>query len=246
MNEKPETDEDYRNWKRYGTEAQVKRGFFLGFDAGLKHAVKESEKEIVVFASQAPIPEIDSYFVARELITVLSDFKNTQLVIKTHPLEEIQPYQQIVKEMNSDAIVQKDHLYELLAKASVVVTYCSTVGLESMILGKPVIIFMGVGIAPNVYESANAVFKVKNRSQLKKTLHYILSKKHQDIIQKRIKRFVYNVAYKQDGKATERVVQVIKEMLNPKPAKPKRKKNAGKRLPYYLDCDLYSRAKRGL
>jgi CDP-glycerol glycerophosphotransferase (TagB/SpsB family) len=170
-------------------------------------------KEIIFFASQRPIQEIDSYGIAREIIKAMPNFKDKQLIIKTHPLEEAGPYLKMAKEMNSNAIIMTGHLYDLLRACSVLITHSSTVGLEAMILKKPVIVFAKRSGGFSLYDSTDAIFRVENSEELSNALESIFSRCNERKMQQRIGRFVYDMAYVQDGKATKRVTQLIKKIV---------------------------------
>ncbi|MDP6670216.1 MAG: CDP-glycerol glycerophosphotransferase family protein, partial [archaeon] len=129
------------------------------------------------------------------------------------PMADSKPYEEIVSEMNSNAIIMKGQLHELLQASSALVTHSSTVGLEAMVLGKPVIVFDKKSDKQDMYGGTNAIFRVVNVEELKGALQTVFSKKGGAGLQQRIKKFVFEMLFKQDGKATERVVAIVKEMV---------------------------------
>jgi CDP-glycerol glycerophosphotransferase (TagB/SpsB family) len=163
---------------------------------------------VVVFAAQTDTTEI-----AKDLINAMAEFKGKQLVIKIHPMADSTPYEKIVNEMNSNTIIMRGQLHELLQASSALVTHSSTVGLEAMILGKPIIVFDKKSDGQDMYGGTNAIFRVGNVEELKEALQTVFSKKGSAGLQQRIKKFVFEMLFKQDGKATERVVAIVKEMV---------------------------------
>jgi thymidine phosphorylase len=82
-----------------------------------------------------------------------------------------------------------------------------------MILGKPIIVFDKKSDGQDMYGGTNAIFRVGNVEELKEALQTVFSKKGSAGLQQRIKKFVFEMLFKQDGKATERVVAIVKEMV---------------------------------
>ncbi len=181
-------------------------------DQGFLEKIGAGGRELVVFASQQPSVGVNSYFIAKEAMKAMADFNDKQLIIKIHPLEKPGPYQKIAKEMNSNAIVMKDQLYELIRAASVLITHSSTVGLEAMALGKPVIVFAKKSAGQDLFGPTNTVLRAENAEDLKGALQTVFSKRDERGMRERIKKFVFEMMFRQDGKATERVAAIVKEM----------------------------------
>ncbi len=117
------------------------------------------------------------------------------------------------KRLGSNAKVVSDiDLYELLNACDVIIGKVSTLGLEGMILGKPFISF-GVHMPPNNNYKGKGVIRVKNRKELIKATGIALSGKNRKRFEKEMEKFVYKIAYKQDGKATERAIALMKKMM---------------------------------
>lgn len=83
---------------------------------------------------------------AREVEAVyrtMAELKNVELVVKPHPNEDVEPHNQVLKKVSADNIrlVQGiEPIEALLSACDVLVTHHSTVGLEAVLLGKPLVI----------------------------------------------------------------------------------------------------------
>jgi len=169
-------------------------------------------RKLVVLASQPKTPEINSHHIAKEAIKAVQGFNNVKLAIKTHPIEKPEEYRRIIKEMGSDAIVMEDSLYELIRASTALITHSSTVGLEAMALGKPAIIFSEKGNGLNLYDSTDSVFRAVDGKGLGKVLEEIFSKGIDKERQEGMEKFVFEMAFRQDGQATERIVGLAEQM----------------------------------
>ncbi|MCX6799395.1 MAG: UDP-N-acetylglucosamine 2-epimerase, partial [Candidatus Diapherotrites archaeon] len=141
--------------------------------------------------------------------------KKTRFIVKLHPMD----YSRVDEELAGMAIVVKDRdFYELLNVSDAVITESSTGGLEAMVLGKPAIVFRQrlpletFGFF-KFYDSADAVFKASDLKGLEKALGTALNKRRERMVMAGIKKFVYAAAFKQDGKATERVLRLVKNTV---------------------------------
>jgi len=141
---------------------------------------------------------------------------DTELVIKLHPVEKLEDYKQILEGLQYRATVCRDtDLYELLSVADLVISVASTTALESIMLDKPVIIidlfntfeyspYVQYGVAIGVYKEENILPAVRN----------VLYNDHaRKKLAEARKKFVYEHAYIQDGKASERVANLIVQMI---------------------------------
>ncbi|UCD03766.1 MAG: CDP-glycerol glycerophosphotransferase family protein, partial [Candidatus Woesearchaeota archaeon] len=173
----------------------------------------DKNKKIVLFPTELDL---------NILKIILKSFRNLDdafLIIKPHPFEDMSvlrdTYNQL-KSKNTMLLGKSANMYELVNISSLIITRGSTVGLEAMIKGIPVVL-----INPYKYKfsriplfDTNAVIVTKNKKELSENIRKILyDKKTKDIIKNNIKKFVFEQAYKQDGKATERIINIIKMLL---------------------------------
>lgn len=136
--------------------------------------------------------------------------RNVRLIVKPHPSETADYYRKGVK--NSDMIDVKnndENTIDLLLNTDIVILLSSTVGIEAAILGKPMI-SVNLTNQTSVYVESGVALEVKNIKDLAPQIEKVISN---DKIQKTLaqcrEEFVYNYAYLQNGKASERVVEAI-------------------------------------
>jgi hypothetical protein len=164
--------------------------------------------------------EAEEQFI-RCTLRALKSFPEEQIVIKLHPGFH-KKYRQIVsaiaEEENIQVTITRDYLWELLAVSNLVIISESTVGLDAMVLDKPVVVvnlngqpdgiaYVSSGTARGAYspeDIAPVVREVLNNEQVR-----------QELAEAR-KRFVYEYAYIQDGKACRRVAELIGQMMQKK------------------------------
>jgi glycosyltransferase involved in cell wall biosynthesis len=174
------------------------------------------QKKIIVLATQ-PYPKHENELLLRSVFTGIKKLLDTHLIIKIHPNEYDKSFhQRIAREVGVNVVIVKDiNLYELLYACDLMMTVDSTAAIEAMILGKPVITvtlpgssfvvsYAESGATFGVYKPediSSAIVKVLNNRQIRKKLH------------SNMKRFVYNHAYKIDGNASKRIVNLIKELI---------------------------------
>lgn len=146
----------------------------------------------------------------------LSD--RVQFVIKRHPVDcGKSVYSNIAKEMNiAPPLILKDiDTFELLYACDLMITEYSTTGIEAMILDKNVIVMSLRGVPHYMpYVESGAALGVYKKENLLDNIKKVLyDGKTQKRLKKARKKFVYEHAYLQDGKATERACNLIEEMI---------------------------------
>ncbi len=124
-------------------------------------------------------------------------------------------YKELIKEfgVNNASVVKHYNLFNLLLSCDCLITKYSTVGLEAMILGKPVICL-------NFYQDKihyilnKAAFELSNCNELPLLIKEIFE--NPLLKSKERKKFVEKYNYKNDGLATKRVYRIIINLLNDK------------------------------
>jgi len=188
-----------------------------------KNAVRESlgiesNQKIVVFATQR-LPHKQTANMVRPLLYELSVLPAVfRMVIKLHPREDIEVSDGLLEELDWNGevpiIVKNIDLYGLLAASELLVTGFSNVALEAALLDKPVMIinftgepdplpFVEQGIAVGAY----SVREVKDlcRALLEDT-------QIKDNLRNSRQQYLKQNPQMLDGKATERVVDMIREL----------------------------------
>jgi len=143
---------------------------------------------------------------------------DTNLIIKVHPPQEDEKnYIEIAKGITPQPIVCKfDPIDELISSSEIIITTESTIGLEAMALGKPVIIvdlFSGLGVS-SFYDNSGAIH-VTEEQEMFPTIKNILYNQYQgSSLPESVRTFLYEQAYLQDGMASKRIAQIIKDLVN--------------------------------
>jgi hypothetical protein len=189
---------------------------------------KKSEKYILILTGGFPSTQY-SYF---NSISVINEFKvlfektlnevkklNKKIIIKRHPTQgpqEILDIIEIIKRIIPNASILKDaNTLELISNASLIITVCSTVLEESIILDKPVIylpyIKNDIGIP---YSKLNAVIEISNPEKIEESIHNCL---FDNITKKKLengrKEFLEKIISFQ-GYATEKHVELSLKLID--------------------------------
>ena len=173
-------------------------------------------KKIILFAT-THIPQDTRDRLTYAVFNALLKLSDYHLVIKLHPEEKKEFYIRLLKKFKLQATITEDlHLLHPLIKYSeLVIISNSTVGVETILLDKP-LIDVELTIMPywNDYVSENVALGVKKEEELLPAINSILHDKKVVLKLKRNrKRYIYTHAYKQDGKASDRVTKLIKKCL---------------------------------
>lgn len=153
----------------------------------------------------------------KTVFETMQNIKGATLIIKQHPVEGERYTKMIEKYLNTykiNAIVtpKDSDTYELLFVCDLMITKNSTTAMEAIALNKPVII-LNLGGEPDVvdYVEQGVAFGVYKEEDLKPIIEKLL-KDDTDLAKNR-ERYIEKYLYKLDGKATERVVNLITRMI---------------------------------
>jgi CDP-glycerol glycerophosphotransferase (TagB/SpsB family) len=181
-------------------------------------------KEIILFATQPLFKDRVCTYEEQRMLTELivravSNFDEYVLVIKLHPRESLEEYAYLEKHplKNRFRVVEdKDvDLYDLIQASRIVITQWSTVGLDAMLFGKDVTTVNMLGPKdPLGYAESGAAIGVYKEDDL---VHAIENALYNEEVRRKLaearKKFIYEHAYKQDGKASKRVVDLVMQMI---------------------------------
>lgn len=192
----------------------------------------DSQKKIIVFATQIAGGKIGfanlhlSHKEGKDLLFAMANlmkrYPDKQLVIKLRAAEEEEITQKIVNESNLDniKITLNTNIYELVSACDILITPWSTVGLEAMILDKPVITMDLTGrVVPHhaykkLYVESGAAICVYTEKDLIPAIRDAL---YNEEVRKKLaeerRKFVYEYVYKQDGEASKRVADLIMQVI---------------------------------
>jgi glycosyltransferase involved in cell wall biosynthesis len=149
------------------------------------------------------------------IIQAVALLPNAELVIKLHPLEKEEDYRELVEGLTFPPIICKNiSLPELLSASSLVINIASTAGLEAMAMGKPVVIVnLFNDNEPNLFKDSGALFALSKDDILPAISNLLNNPQKRNEIMNLIDKFVYKQAYKQDGQATRRIADLIRELV---------------------------------
>ncbi|PIN86283.1 hypothetical protein COV19_05740 [Candidatus Woesearchaeota archaeon CG10_big_fil_rev_8_21_14_0_10_44_13] len=174
----------------------------------------DGKKKVIVLATQ--VPECNEK-VVRAVYDAVKGMQDCFLVVKLHPAERTdRMYQDLRKETGiKNIVIGKDiHLYGLLNACELMITVFSTTALEAMMLDRPVITINLTG-EPDMmpYASSGAALGVYKADDLKDAIEKVMhDRKTKEALDKNREKFVYGLVYKMDGKASERVYSLMKNL----------------------------------
>lgn len=149
-------------------------------------------------------------------IKTMTKFPELHLIIKLHPEEKPDYYLNLLKKFGLEATLVNDGslLYPLIKHSELVIITDSTVGVETILLDKP-LIDLNLTIVPywNDYVSKNVAIGVKKEEDLLPVIKSILDNKTvRENLKKNRTKFIYEHTYKQDNKAFQRVAKLINKI----------------------------------
>ena len=177
-----------------------------------KESFSTGKEKLIVFASGGVLQDSE---IIPALIKAVDEISDVRLIIKAHPLADVKLLKKIVKSTKSKKVkVLIDvNLYELLKISDLLVSVASTVVIEAMLFDKPVML-INVVKCPIPYAEMGGAYAVFETKDIKDGLIRCLNDKE---LQKKLKigrkRFLRDYLYKLDGKASERIVKIIKDYL---------------------------------
>ncbi len=183
-----------------------------------KNIIKElkfkKNKKLILLTTQL-IPDMNK--ITSAVCKALKKIPETQLIIKVHPSEyDIKKYKKIAGNEGLNVTITEKYLYPLLTTCNILITPFSTTGLEAMIIGKPLITVNFSGKPDKMpYAESGAALGVYKPDNIKPAIKSVLEDKDvRKRLAKKAKIFIYDQCYEMDGKASERILDLIKEMTS--------------------------------
>ena len=180
----------------------------------------EAGKSTILFASQpvqSPVTAEIREQLVRCVYRAIRGLPDIQFVVKLHPGEGFDLHHELRREMGlGNVVITKDvNLYHLFGICDVVIVCTSTVGLEAMIMDRPVIDVNLAGMSDGLpYVERGAAIGVRREEELVPAIEAAL---HDEDVRSRLaegrRQFVYDYAYLQDGQAARRVADLIMQMI---------------------------------
>jgi CDP-glycerol glycerophosphotransferase (TagB/SpsB family) len=142
-----------------------------------------------------------------------------QLVVKLHPKEDGALQRVMAVEMGlSDVVIVKERLVELLRICDLLVTIHSAVAMEAIAMGKPVVTVNLTGEKdPYPYAGSGAAIGVYKQEDLLPAVYAALEdpKTRRRLDQGR-REFVQDHLHGADGRASERIAQLVARLVSPR------------------------------
>lgn len=160
---------------------------------------------------------IDDPLALKGVLGALGEFPEVQLVIKPHPNEKGKWYEEMAKEQKTKALIlqKNSNTYEVICACDVMLSFFSTTITEAIILNKPVITINLTG-RPDImpYAESGAAIGVYRQEDVAPAMEKALYERDtKERLREARARFIPEHCYKIDGKASERLVGLITEMM---------------------------------
>ena len=211
----PETKVVVTGQPRYDILAEADR-IFSREEFCQQYGLDLNRKIALICTECLPIFEENVMFL-QSILRALREFPEMQIVIKPHPYEKGKWYERTAREERASALIlpQKSNTYEAMYACDVMLAFFSTTITEALILSKPVVVVNLTGKPdPMPYvENCVAIGAYKQEDIAPATKDALYSKSVIRKLAQARKEFVYEHAYIQDGQATTRVAELIKQML---------------------------------
>lgn len=188
--------------------------------ADAKPAHTKAERRTILYLGQGGVL-YESGMKALTRIAGILDATETTLLIKPHPAEEIKQYSRYLAQHRRVAILDpRANLRSCLERSDVVITHTSTGGVEAVLLGKRLLclnldrvrrfvtdMYVESGVAEEIVDMDQLVKWIKIMDDIEST---------EDTCTTRNK-FISDMVYLVDGKASRRIVDLIHEMIRVAP-----------------------------
>ena len=172
----------------------------------------DPHRKIVLVATQ-PIPMRETFI--RSVLRALKNFQEAQVIMKLHPGENDEAYKKVVEEENVRVkmLSKSSDTIEALYACDLLVAAFSTVITEALVLGRPAVTLNLTAEDPIPYYK-EVTLRVDKEEDLAPAIRKALyDEKTREKLKKERKKFISKYVYKQDGKATERVIGLIERMI---------------------------------
>lgn len=203
---------------RYDVLAEARK--FFDKEKICKRLNLDYNKKIIViatggFQAKYGLPDYDEHLLDA-VFEATRVFPDVQLIIKLHPMEDGELQRKMVSERRlKNVLITKGELYELLWICDMLITFASTVAIEAIILNKPVVTvnLFGVPDPLPLAEIGAAVGVYKEEDLMPAIRSILMDLQLRKKLIKNQRKFVREHAYKIDGNASSRVVDLIEQMI---------------------------------
>jgi len=174
------------------------------------------DEKVILFASTWNLERAERRL--RILFKIVKKIPNLKIIIKQHPSEYHQKkfekfYLEFAKKYGVSVIVSKRNMGEMLQISDIYITDFSTTVLEALILKKPIILtnFEKEFTYENYPEFPRLIWHADNYDDVYRAIINSLKYKPSEKQEEFRKKIIKSNIYRDDGKATERIVELIKK-----------------------------------
>jgi hypothetical protein len=182
---------------------------------------KEADERLLVVITQ-PLDVALTEDMRREMLrgALLAgrEIPRLRVKVKPHPRDNLRDLCLVLSELGAprEALLPKKlDLYGLLASADVVLTAFSTVGVEAIMLGRPVVVFKPdekAGVLP--YVDSGAVLRAGGAEEVARAIRAVFEGEILEKLARGREEYIAHHECAADGGGAERVVRLVLEMLN--------------------------------
>jgi len=154
----------------------------------------------------------------RGIIRACGSLEDVVLAVKPHPGEDAREIKELIGTASNVVMVDRTiDIVPLVKACDVVITFFSTVALQALYAGRPVVnvAFPGSG-GQTLYEESGATWVARSTNEIIAHIRTLTGKNTDQAIASREEargRFLREMVYLPDGRATERVVRLALDML---------------------------------
>lgn len=180
-----------------------------------KYSILKKYKKRILIASSFEVTLIDK---CKKIYKEISQQnKEILIVFKPHPTEDMDMLKSILKDMPKNFFLVDKYcdIYELIYLSDYVITVQSTSGFEAMLFNKIVFIlnYDNSELTGLPYVKNRAAIEINSANDFKDEILKLKNKKYEDNIRINMKKFADSIHYKNDGKASSRVIDIINKLL---------------------------------
>ncbi len=192
-------------------------------DSSVKESLKEkygapSDRKVVLVLTSWFVEaglwtvEMRRFFIS-EIAKACVNLKNVQLIFKLHaPHENKEIYRKLLKDYPlSPLIFDTESLHELICISDVVVSVSSTAALEALALDKPCLI-VNMDHGSKIFKDGGVLF-IEKTDSIPSAIEKLVHHPWETVDLEKMQNFVFDEAFKVDGKSSMRISNLIRSMV---------------------------------
>ncbi len=187
---------------------------------GKIHPISSNKRKVLlatnIFTNES------NWITLNTVLNVIKKFKDIEFIIKLHPQQDGKFIRKILRQLDFEAIIVKNiDIFEILKTVDIFLTEESSVILDSMVVGTPIICldFTNQSIyfsAKHVYNDEKYIIKVKNEQQLFQRLKELLDSQekiedYKNSLKANLKLILY---HEKNYSPTQQIISDLRKFLN--------------------------------